>query len=66
MGTDRQNAPPPSTHCEWCGADFEPDTAPPTPRSAAKTVPDAASGAPATHCEWCGAEYPVPGEDGDL
>jgi hypothetical protein len=63
MGTDRQDAPPPATHCEWCGADFESDTAPPPPRKATTTAPESAHGEPATHCEWCGAEYPVPGED---
>jgi len=54
---------PTATHCEWCGAEFEPDTSPPKPRGhAAEAAPEIA-GAPATHCEWCGAEYPLPGED---
>jgi len=51
------------THCEWCGAEFDPDTSPPSPRTKAAAPPTVTQGEPATHCEWCGAEYPVPGED---
>jgi hypothetical protein len=56
------------THCEWCGAEYEPGADPATarpvapPRRLPAARPDAAE--PVTHCEWCGAEYPVPGDAG--
>ena len=55
--------PPAGTHCEWCGAEFEPECEPQRPRTKAVVLPPATQGAPVTHCEWCGAEYPIPGED---
>ncbi len=55
--------PPVGTHCEWCGAEFEPGSAPPTPTTPAAKPAPLPGGEPVTHCEWCGAEYPVPGND---
>ena len=60
---DVSNDLPIGTHCEWCGAEFEPDTSPPKPRTHATAPAPAPGGEPVTHCEWCGAEYPVPGGD---
>jgi hypothetical protein len=60
MADDAQAA---GTHCEWCGAEFDPDASPARPRTKAKKPVEAAHREPMTHCEWCGAEYPVPGED---
>jgi hypothetical protein len=54
---------PTGTHCEWCGAEFEAGSSPPTPRTPAAIPAPAPEGEPVTHCEWCGAEYPVPGAD---
>jgi hypothetical protein len=56
------------THCEWCGAEFPPDTPSPPRRPPEGPAPPAApargtEAEPATHCEWCGAEYPVPGDE---
>ena len=54
---------PVGTHCEWCGAEFEPGSTLPaahTPPAKPAPVPDTE---PVTHCEWCGAEYPVPADD---
>jgi predicted nucleic acid-binding Zn ribbon protein len=60
MGTQTEQ---PGTHCEWCGADFEPGAEPPRPQRPVARPPAPAEGTePATHCEWCGAEYPQPGE----
>lgn len=54
---------PPGTHCEWCGAEFEPGSDPPAPRTHATLPPPERGGdEPLTHCEDCGAEYPQPGE----
>jgi hypothetical protein len=60
---DEIGADEPTTHCEWCGAEFEPDTSPPRPRGKAATPPADVQAEAPTHCEWCGAEYPVPGEE---
>lgn len=61
MSTD---TPAEQTHCEWCGADYDPATRPPQrPPHARPPRGEAAGAEPATHCEWCGAEYPVPGTD---
>jgi uncharacterized protein (DUF983 family) len=49
------------TKCEWCGAEYDPATAPPGPAHVQPPPATTAPGEPATHCEWCGAEYPVPG-----
>lgn len=63
--TDPSNEPPAGTHCEWCGAEFEPGTSPLKPRTpAAMDPPPLAADEPTTHCEWCGAEYPAPGDAG--
>ena len=60
---DSANEPPTGTHCEWCGAEFEPGTSPPAPRPKAAAPSAPVRGEPLTHCEWCGAEYPVPGDE---
>ncbi len=57
------NAVPESTHCEWCGAEFELGQDPPTPRTAPSKPAPVVGDEPVTHCEWCGAEYPTPGAD---
>ena len=62
MATDKDSAIS-ETHCEWCGAEFDLTTPPPTPRTPANKPAETTAGEPVTHCEWCGAEYPVPGED---
>jgi hypothetical protein len=64
MTTRPQPAEP--THCEWCGADYDPATRPPgrtPPAPPPAPAPAPADAEPATHCEWCGAEYPTPGRD---
>lgn len=61
MGTETSRGPGPGTHCEWCGAPYEPGAEPPPPRPA-PPAPIAESSP--THCEWCGAEYPEPRQGG--
>ena len=57
MTTD---APTGQTRCEWCGADYDPATAPPQHPHPKTPAAPAAGAEPATHCEWCGAEFDVP------
>jgi len=52
---------PEQAKCEWCGADYDPTTRPPTPPHPEPASKDITTAEPTTHCEWCGAEYPHPG-----
>ncbi len=64
----RETAPPPETHCEFCGAEYAspPADAPVVDeRPEPPPAPTAGADEPEAHCEFCGAEYPVPGDRAD-
>ena len=60
MSTQRPSDTDPDTHCEWCGAAFDPanQTAIEIPHTKDQPIDPE----PPTHCEWCGAPYPTPDE----
>lgn len=51
---------PGQAKCEWCGADYDPASKPPTPKHPDPPPRDITDIEPTTRCEWCGAEYPMP------